>query len=208
MRSKRWAGMSSACRRLTNKDSTKRCLPQRLWDSRRTLKWLLWYYNGLLKISFTVSQSCRILVKEVLCFQLFCGKAIHWVIGSCQRWRLYGNNFWYCSCYPGGFHLVSFKFANEHFLSCFISYSLKIRIKNRQRRDFPSGQWLRIFLPVQWTWVWSLVQELRSQEHALGPINCNYGAHLVQLPKPVCSRASALQKQKPAKPEARPLQPE
>ena len=72
------------------------------------------------------------------------------------------EQFWYCSCYPEGFHLVSFKFANEHFLNCFMSYSLRIRIKNRQRRDFPSGQWLRIFLPVQWTWVWSLVQELRS----------------------------------------------
>ena len=100
--------------------------------------------------------------EEELCSQLFCGKAIHWVIGWCQRWRLYGNNFWYCSCYPEGFHLVSFKFANEHFLNCFMSYSLRIRIKNRQRRDFPSGPWLRIFLPVQWTWVWSLVQELRS----------------------------------------------
>ena len=93
-RSKRWAGMSSACRRLTNKDSTKRCLPQRLWDSRRTLKWLLWYYNGLLKISFTVSQSCRILVKlEEQCSQLFCGKAIHWVICWCQKWKLMGTIF-------------------------------------------------------------------------------------------------------------------
>ena len=73
-----------------------------------------------------------------------------------------GNNLWYCSCYPEGFHLLSFKFANEHFLNCFISYSLRIRIKNRLRRDFHSGQWLRIFLPVQWTWVWSLVQELRQ----------------------------------------------
>ena len=143
--------------------------------------------------------------EEELCSQLFCGKAIHWVIGWCQRWRLYGNNFWYCSCYPEGFHLVSFKFANKYFLNCFMPYLLRIRIKNKQRRDFPSGQWLRIFLPVQWTWVWSLVQELRSP-HALGPINCNYRAHLVHLPKPVCSRASALQKEKPAKPEAWPLQ--
>ena len=122
--------------------------------------------------------------EEELCSQLFCGKAIHWVIGWCQRWRLYGNNFWYCSCYPKGFHLVIFKLANKHFLNCFMPYLLRIRIKNRQRRDFPSGQWLRIFLPVQWTWVWSLVQELRFP-HALGPINCNYRAHLVHLPKPV-----------------------
>ena len=99
--------------------------------------------------------------------------------------------------------MVSFKFANEHFLNCFISYSLRIRIKNRQRRDFPSGRWLRIFLPMQWTWVPGPGTQI---PHALGPINCNYGAHLVHLPKPVCSRASALQKDKPAKPEAWPLQ--
>ena len=120
---------------------------------------LYWTVSNIL-YSFTVMQnSCE---GRRTMFPVFCEKAIHWVIGWCQRWRLYGNNFWYCSCYPEGFHLVSFKFANEHFLNCFMSYSLRIRIKNRQRRDFPSGRWLRIFLPVQWTWVWSLVQELRS----------------------------------------------
>ena len=52
-------------------------------------------------------------------------------------------------------------------------------------------QWIRICLPMQGTWVWSLVQEdptccRATKAHALEPLSCNYWAHKLQLLKPTC----------------------
>ena len=62
-------------------------------------------------------------------------------------------------------------------------------------------QWLRIHLPVQGTWVWSLIREdptcrgaAKPERHnywacALEPASHNYGAHVPQLLKPAGSSA-------------------
>ena len=67
------------------------------------------------------------------------------------------------------------------------------------------AQWLRIHLPMQGTWIWSLVQEdptchgaTKPVHHnywawALEPSSHNYWAHAPQLPKPERSRASVPQ---------------
>ena len=67
---------------------------------------------------------------------------------------------------------------------------------------------------MQETWVWSLVQEeptcLRAtkpvhhnyEAHALEPRNPNCWAHKSQLLKTMCSRACALQQEKPLQREA------
>ena len=76
------------------------------------------------------------------------------------------------------------------------------------------AQWLRILLPMQGTRVWALVQEdptcrgaAKPMRHndwacALEPVSHNYWAHVLQLLKPVCSRARALQQEKPLQWEA------
>ena len=59
------------------------------------------------------------------------------------------------------------------------------------------NQGLRIFLPIQWTWVWSLVREDCTRYEAAKPVcrNCwNYGP---QVLKPTHPAALVLQQEKP-----------
>ena len=77
--------------------------------------------------------------------------------------------------------------------------------KNPIRTSYPLVVlWIRIYLLVLETQVWSMVPEdstcLRSTKpmhnywaHTLKPMNCNYQTHLLQLLKPACSRAHRLQ---------------
>ena len=77
------------------------------------------------------------------------------------------------------------------------------------------AQWWKIHLPVQETWVWSLVWEdptcCRATNpmchnywaDALEPARHNYRAHTRQLLKPVCSRAHAQPEKKPLEGEPR-----
>ena len=85
----------------------------------------------------------------------------------------------------------------------------------RQGRKFRSGgcmepslvaQWLRIHLPMQGTWVQSLIWEDPTCHRAPKPMCYNYWAHEPQLLKPVNSGACALQQAKPLQWEARTLQ--
>ena len=61
------------------------------------------------------------------------------------------------------------------------------------------AQWLRICLPTQGTWVWSLVREDPTCRGATKPASHNYWAHARQLPKPTRSRARVLQLLKPTR---------
>ena len=75
-------------------------------------------------------------------------------------------------------------------------------------------QWLRVCLPMQGTWVRSLVQQdstccgaAKPVCHnywtcALEPSGCNYWAHMPQVLKAVHPRACALQQEKPPQWEA------
>ena len=96
---------------------------------------------------------------------------------------------------------------------------------NNPKSDIPSSargsgtslvaQWLRIRLPVQWTWVQALVWEDPTCRGAtkpvchnywacvLEPASHNYRAHVPQLLKPAAPRAGALQREKPPQWEAR-----
>ena len=47
------------------------------------------------------------------------------------------------------------------------------------------AQWLRIYLPMQGTQVWSLVQEDPTCRRATKPVCHNYWARMLQLLKPV-----------------------
>ena len=47
-------------------------------------------------------------------------------------------------------------------------------------------QWLRIHLPMQGTWVWSLVWEDPTCRRATKPVRHNYRARVMQLLKPAC----------------------
>ena len=58
-------------------------------------------------------------------------------------------------------------------------------------------QWLRIHLPMQGTWVLSLVWEDSTCHGATKLIGHSYWAHTPQLPKPAWSRRSALQQERP-----------
>lgn len=51
--------------------------------------------------------------------------------------------------------------------------------------DFPVVQWLRIHLPVQWTWFWSLVQGYPTCCRVTQPTSCKCRACVLQLLKPV-----------------------
>ena len=51
-------------------------------------------------------------------------------------------------------------------------------------RDFPDGQWVRICLPTQGTWLRSLVGELSLRATVTEPTRS--GARAPQLEKPVC----------------------
>ena len=64
-------------------------------------------------------------------------------------------------------------------------------------------QWLRMHLSMQKTWVQSLVQEDTICCRATKPMYHNYWAHALQLPKPTCSRARVLQREKPSQWETR-----
>ena len=79
------------------------------------------------------------------------------------------------------------------------------------------AQWLRIFLPMRETWVWSLVQEdptcwgaAKMVFHsywasAPDPGDCSYWAHMLQALKPAKPRACAPQEEKPPRGAARAL---
>ena len=47
-------------------------------------------------------------------------------------------------------------------------------------------QWLRIHLPMQGTWVWSVVREDPTCRGATKPVSHKYWAHALQLLKPTC----------------------
>ena len=53
-------------------------------------------------------------------------------------------------------------------------------------------QWIRICLPMQGTWVWSLIQEWEDFTYhgATKSANCNYWVCVSQLLKPKCPRAA------------------
>ena len=72
------------------------------------------------------------------------------------------------------------------------------KIQETSNRHFPGGQWLRICLPVQGTWVLPLVQEDPT---------C-HGATKPQKTKPPSFRAHDPQQEKPQQSEACALQPE
>ena len=63
----------------------------------------------------------------------------------------------------------------------------------------PVVHWLRIPLPMQGTWVWSLLCEDSTCQGATKPMYHNYWAHTLQQLKPACPRAPALQQEKPPK---------
>ena len=63
-------------------------------------------------------------------------------------------------------------------------------------------QWIRIRLPMQGTWIWSLSQEDSTCLGATKPIYRNYGARVLRLLKPKHSRACVLQQEKPPQWEA------
>ena len=66
-------------------------------------------------------------------------------------------------------------------------------------RDFSEVQWLRIWLPMRRTWVWSLVWE-DSMCHGVTKLVCqNYWAHAPQRLKPTCPRACIPQQEKTPK---------
>ena len=67
-------------------------------------------------------------------------------------------------------------------------------------------QWIRICLPVQGTWVPSLVQEDFTCCRATKLMTHNYLAHVLRLLKPVSPRARALQQEKSLQWEAHTLQ--
>ena len=56
----------------------------------------------------------------------------------------------------------------------------------RQYGGFPVAQWIGIYLPVQVTWVRSLVEEDSTCRGASKPINCNCWAHMPHWLKPTC----------------------
>ena len=80
-----------------------------------------------------------------------------------------------------------------------------MHLKNTRRGTSLVVQWMRICLPVQGTLVWSLVREDFTYHGATKPVRHNYWARtlgpssrvswarVLQLLKPVCPRAHALQ---------------
>ena len=99
-------------------------------------------------------------------------------------------------------------------------WDLTIGIKNKIFKNMILGtsvvaQWLRIYLPMQGTWVRALVQEdptcygaTKPVHHnywacALEPASHNYWAHMPQLLKPACLEPMLrLQQEKPLQWEA------
>ena len=93
-----------------------------------------------------------------------------------------------------------FKYIN---LFPFIMPSKKKKKNPTIRTSYPlMVQQIRIHLPIWETQVWSLVPEVSTCHRAtkpmhnywartLKPMNSNYQTHLLQLPKPACSRAHA-----------------
>ena len=92
-----------------------------------------------------------------------------------------------------------------HRLKRLISRNLWTHVRNTRRGTSLVVQWMRICLPVQGTLVWSLVWEDFTYHGATKPVRHNYWAralrpsgrnswaHVLQLLKPVCPRAHAVQ---------------
>ena len=112
------------------------------------------------------------------------------------------------------------KYNNRH---SFLAHTLVWSAVNSDDLDWTQGtslvaQWLRIRLPMQGTWVRSLVWEdptchgaTNPMRHnywdcALEPASHNYWARVPQLLKPVHPTACAPQQEKPPQWEARALQ--
>ena len=83
-----------------------------------------------------------------------------------------------------------------------ISFPLNIFNTIKKSIDWASlvAQWWRNHLPMQETWVWSLIQEDLTTKpmhnywaSALEPGSLNYWAHVLQLLKPLCPRTHAPQ---------------
>ena len=75
-------------------------------------------------------------------------------------------------------------------------------LSDKQGLTVPIGElswwssWLGVRLPVQGTWVWSLVCEDSIGPRASKPVLHNYWVHVLQLLKPSCPRACAPQQEK------------
>ena len=67
---------------------------------------------------------------------------------------------------------------------CHSSYILFSDTDSVQLWTSLAVQWLRIHLPMQGTWIWSLVQEDSTCCRATKPMRRNYWAHVSQLLKP------------------------
>ena len=76
-------------------------------------------------------------------------------------------------------------------------HQLHLLIKNKSGGTSLVAQWLRIRLPMQGTWVWSLLREDPTCHGATKPVRHNYWAGTPQLLKPMHSRASLLQLLRP-----------
>ena len=71
---------------------------------------------------------------------------------------------------------------------------------------FLGAQWWGVHLPMQETWVWSLIWEDPTCHRATKPGTCNCWAHVPQLLKPACPRARALHQEQP--PQWKPCTPQ
>ena len=159
-------------------------------------------YNRIRPLKFNVHAFTQILTEHLLC-AMCC--SMSWAYSYRQnRWRSPSANL------------------NTNWL--FINNKKKIF---RHHHDvwlcFKRSSWaslvvqrLRIHLPMQGRWVWSLVQEDDSTccgatnlvchtywTCTLEPTSCNYWAQVPQILKPAGPRAYALQQEKPLQREAR-----
>ena len=99
-------------------------------------------------------------------------------------------------------------------ISSFIPISSHLEIwkhKERKHSFWTSlvSQWLRICLPTQGTWVWSLVQEdstcCGATKNRKRQLLSLWSSLEPQLPKPTCPRICALQQERPPRWQARAL---
>ena len=89
-------------------------------------------------------------------------------------------------------------------LASFYKSPLDINPLKKKRLHWTSlvVQWLRIHLPMQGTWVWSLFQKDPSCHRATKPECHNYWARVLHLQKPARSGACPLQEERPLQWEA------
>ena len=109
---------------------------------------------------------------------------------------------YYFHCLGSGSHLFHRLFSQPHSAFSPPASSMKELIKKKKKRTYYRAflvvQWLRIRLPMQRTWVRSVIQDdstchraTKPMPHnywacALEPTTGNYWVHMPQLLKPMC----------------------